>query len=69
MKKTRYIIIFILLVAVLLCGCAAGGQVRPAKMEREWPTGPGTIPPSWYDYDPAYGHWFDPWYVNPFTSR
>ncbi len=65
----RKIFFLLALAVILLGGCAAGGQVRPSQQVREWPTGPGTIPPSWYDYDPAYGHWFDPWYVNPFTTR
>lgn len=68
MKRFCWWLLIVVVGLTLLGGCAAGNQARQVSV-REWPTGPGTIPPSWYNYDPAYGHWFDPWYVNPFTSR
>lgn len=57
-----------ILLALSIAGCTTGLYRQPQAIQREFPSGPGTIPPSWYDYDPAYGHWFDPWYVNPYTS-
>ncbi|MBM4287101.1 MAG: hypothetical protein FJ135_02935 [Deltaproteobacteria bacterium] len=58
------------IISLGLGGCGtAGYRVDQHAMEQEWPTGFGTIPPSWYDYDPAYKHWYDPWYVNPYTPR
>lgn len=49
-------------VFVRLCHLPPRTQVLPNE---EWPSGPGTIPPSWYDYNPALKHWFDPWFSNP----
>lgn len=63
--KTRILLFGVLV--LLLAGCASPPS---QKYEPEpYPTGPGTIPPSWYDYDPAMRHWFDPWYVNPYIQR
>jgi hypothetical protein len=50
-----------------LSGCAAGSHPPPAA--EEWPSGPGTIPPSWYDYNPALKPWYDPWFHNPYIAR
>jgi hypothetical protein len=58
---------------VLLSGCAPG-MYRAGEPPRAYPkyfdkpTGPGTVPPSWYDYDPALEQWYDPWYVNPYQQ-
>jgi len=54
----------ILAFVVFLAGCA---QVTlPKYLEK--PKGPGTVPPSWYDNDPALRDWFEPWYVNPYSD-
>ncbi len=64
------LVLFLLLLALALNGCATTGPSTPQVAENvEWPTGPGTIPPSWYDYNPAYLHWFSPWYSNPEIPR
>lgn len=42
---------------VVFLGCA---PASPHKY-RDFPTGAGTVPPSFYDYDPVYEHWYDPW--------
>ena len=66
----RLIFIALLLVSLALNGCAATHPSNQQVAENvEWPTGPGTIPPSWYDYDPAYLHWFSPWYHNPEIAK
>lgn len=67
MKSLIPVIIF--LMALLPGACATGPRTSQVAATEEWPTGPGTIPPSWYNYDPALKHWFDPWYVNPYTPR
>lgn len=60
----------LLLLIGALSGCAT---TRPSSQQVsenvEWPSGPGTIPPSWYDYNPAYLHWYSPWYNNPETPK
>jgi hypothetical protein len=56
-----------LVVIMGLSGCAAGSHPPPAA--EEWPSGPGTIPPSWYDYNPALKPWYDPWFHNPYIAR
>jgi hypothetical protein len=58
---------------LILSGCApgvyrAGEPPRAYPKYFEKPTGPGTIPPSWYEHDPAVGEWFAPWYVNPYQQ-
>ena len=63
------LLVFLLILATGLGGCATGPRPSQQAMDEEWPTGIGTIPPSWYDYDPALKHWFDPWYHNPYISR
>lgn len=58
---------------VILCGCAPG-VYRPGEPPTAYPsysdrpTGPGTIPRTWYDSDPALEQWFSPWYVNPYLQ-
>ena len=72
--KLRKLLVGVLLAGLaVLSGCATGGYqagepptAYPKYFEK--PTGPGTIPPSWYDSDPALGHWFEPWYVNPYKQ-
>ncbi len=59
----------LLILLPLLGGCAPGYYVTEQAPEYEYPAGPGTIPPSWYDYDPAMRHWFDPWYENPYIQN
>ncbi len=63
-------LVFLLILAIGLGGCATTGP-HPSQqaVDEEWPTGIGTIPPSWYNYDPALKHWFDPWYHNPYIAR
>lgn len=61
-------LVFFLLLLVTTAGCAAGVRLAGPSVNEEWPSGPGTIPPSWYDYDPQLKHWFDPWYHNPYYS-
>jgi len=60
-----------LAVCLILNACAASRpSVQPTAAEDiEWPSGPGTIPPSWYDYNPAYLHWYSPWFSNPEIPR
>jgi len=50
-----------------LAGCAPA-TYRYETPSLEAPTGPGTIPPSWYYYDPSLREWFSPWYVNPYQQ-
>ncbi len=71
-----FIFITLLIVCLGLCACATSPpsyqQTTAEKTTAEnieWPSGPGTIPPSWYDYNPAYLHWFSPWYNNPATPK
>jgi hypothetical protein len=59
-----FIILFFLL-SMILTACAPV-TYQGSRETWDYPTGPGTIPPSWYDNDPAYGHWFSPWYSNPY---
>ena len=67
---SRLVVIASLLVIMALNGCATTTPSNQQVAENvEWPTGPGTIPPSWYDYNPAYLHWFSPWYSNPYIAR
>jgi hypothetical protein len=62
----RLIFFSLLLIALALHGCATTPPSNRQVAENvEWPTGPGTIPPSWYDYNPAYLHWYSPWFNNP----
>jgi hypothetical protein len=61
--KTR--ILSLLAVMLFLVGCAPA-TYKAAPPEEYM--GPGSIPPSWYDDDPAYRHWFEPWYVNPYKQ-
>lgn len=65
----RYLFILGLMAVLGLAGCATTSSPAGKVAEEEWPTGIGTIPPSWYDYNPALKHWFDPWYTNPYISR
>ena len=65
----RLVLIALLLATLALHGCATTHSSQQTAENVEWPTGPGTIPPSWYDYNPAYLHWFSPWYNNPETPR
>ena len=66
----RLVLLAPLLMILALAGCAT---IHPSNQQVaenvEWPTGPGTIPPSWYDYNPAYLHWFSPWYHNPEIAK
>jgi hypothetical protein len=64
----RPVFIAALVLAIVVSGCATGSRPTQQAAEEEWPSGPGTIPPSWYDYNPAYKHWFDPWYHNPYIG-
>ncbi len=71
MKATFWSLV--LAATLLLAGCASGPYrpYRPAPDPYYHPDyyhGPGSVPPSWYDYDPAYRHWYDPWYVNPYKQ-
>ena len=64
---------FMGIMLLLLCGCApavyrAGEPPIAYPKHFEKPTGPGTIPPTWYDSDPVLGEWFAPWYVNPYQQ-
>lgn len=63
------IFLFLLILLLALGGCAASPQPVQPVLDEEWPSGFGTIPPSWYDYDPALKHWYDPWYNNPYTPK
>lgn len=67
MKKLA--LVFWLVLVMALSSCAAGPPLSQQAADEEWPTGIGTIPPSWYNYDPALKHWFDPWYHNPYIAR
>jgi hypothetical protein len=66
--RTR-LFIFLLILATGLGGCATGTRPSQPAVDEEWPTGIGTIPPEWYDYNPALKHWVDPWYHNPYIAR
>jgi hypothetical protein len=63
-------IVMRLLVAstLLLAGCASGyaPAYRPSQ-GLEFPSGPGTLPPSFYGNDPSLEKWFDP-YIPPSTG-
>jgi hypothetical protein len=50
---------------LLPAGCAPG-VYRAAP--HDYYTGPGSVPPSWYDHDPAFRHWYEPWYENPYKQ-
>jgi hypothetical protein len=65
----RLVLVISLILVMISGGCATGPQPSHQAGEEEWPTGIGTIPPSWYDYNPALKHWFDPWYHNPYIHR
>lgn len=52
---------------LFLLGCAPGAYREYIPRYVEEPA-PGVVPPSFYDYDPAYRHWFEPWYVNPYQQ-
>jgi len=65
----RLVLISLLVLTLCLSGCATYHPRTQVAVDEEWPSGPGTIPPSWYNYDPALKHWFDPWYHNPYTPR
>lgn len=64
MKKPLAMVLLALI--VFLAGCAPGTLTYPRYIEK--PGGPGTVPPSWYDYDPALRGWYEPWYVNPYLQ-
>lgn len=57
---------------ILLGGCAPGYSTRESRSvyPKYWGeyTGPGEVPPSWYNYDPNIGSTFSPWYVNPYQQ-
>ncbi len=60
----------LLFLALGLGGCAtAGPSPGQQSLQEDWPSGFGTIPPSWYDYDPAFRHWYDPRYHNPYIGK
>jgi hypothetical protein len=63
------LLVFSLILAIGLGGCATGPRPSQPAVDEEWPSGFGTIPPSWYNYDPALKHWFDPWYHNPYGPK
>jgi hypothetical protein len=65
----RLVLISLLGLVLCLSGCATYHPRTQVAVDEEWPSGPGTIPPSWYDYNPALKHWFDPWYSNPEIPR
>jgi hypothetical protein len=65
----RPVLISLLVLILCLSGCATYHPRTQVAVDEEWPSGPGTIPPSWYNYNPALKHWFDPWYHNPYTPR
>jgi hypothetical protein len=67
----RLVLIALLALTMAVSGCATTTPPpsQQAAENVEWPTGPGTIPPSWYDYNPAYLHWYSPWYSNPEIPR
>jgi hypothetical protein len=65
----RLVVIAALLATMALHGCATSPASNQVAEKEEWPEGIGTIPPSWYDYNPALKHWFDPWYHNPYIAK
>ena len=66
----RLIFFSLLLLGLALNGCATTTPANHQVAEEvEFPEGIGTIPPSWYHYDPAYLHWYSPWYHNPYIAK
>jgi hypothetical protein len=66
--KNRFWIIFgvLLLVPVLiLAGCATEPGYQAPKPEYQTEFGYPYVPPSYYDYNPQYEHWFTPPYWMP----
>jgi hypothetical protein len=46
----------------LACGAPAAYKTAPIENYTD-DNGPGSVPPSWYDYDPAFRDWYEPWFV------